>query len=170
MEYMVLQTKREFTLREKDREREERINSRLNLKKLPFQISVDNFCSRYIEMFRAFKPLFKYHEGDYAIKWCLLTQKRMKVFLLIFEANELGEEIYKENLSSRMPEFSYKTIAQIVDEGISKGYFLKLKPRNPNTTDLKIRNIRPSEDLIVQFINWQIDLISTYNNFQKKYK
>ena len=170
MEYMVLQTKREFTLREKDREREERINSRLNLKKLPFQISVDNFCSRYIEMFRAFKPLFKYHEGDYAIKWCLSTQKRMKVFLLIFEANELGEEIYKENLSSRMPEFSYKTIAQIVDEGISKGYFLKLKPRNPNTTDLKIRNIRPSEDLIVQFINWQIDLIATYTEFQNKYK
>jgi hypothetical protein len=40
MEYMVLQTKREFTLREKDREREERINSRLNLKKLPDRKSV----------------------------------------------------------------------------------------------------------------------------------
>ena len=169
MGYMILEIKKEFTLSEKDSERQERINLRLNIKKLPFKISVDNFCSRYVEMFKAFKPLFKYHEGDYALKWCLSTQKRMKVFLLIFEANELGDEIYKENLSSRMPEFSYKTIAQIVDDGISKGYFLKLKPRNPNTSDLKIRNIRPSEDLIVEFINWQIDLISTYNNFQKKY-
>ena len=166
---MLEQLKREFEVSQKDIERQVRINSRLNIKKLPFKTTVDNFCSRYVEMFRAFKPLFKYYEGDYALKWCFSTQKRMRTFLLIFEANELGNEIYKENLSSLMPDYSYKTIAQIVDDGISKGYFLKLKPRNQNTTDLKIRNIRPSEDLMVQFVNWQIDLISTYNNFQKKY-
>ena len=158
------------SLSEQDTKRTKRIISKLNLKKLPFKITEEQFCSSYTEMFRELTPLFKYEPHEYAMKWCLSTEKRMRVFLLIFKANELGEEIYKENLSSRMPEFSYKTIAQIVDEGISKGYFLKLKPRNPNTTDLKIRNIRPSEDLIVEFINWQIDLISTYNNFQKKYK
>jgi len=35
--------------------------------------------------------------------------------------------------------------------------------------DSKIRNIRPSEDLVVEFMNWNIDLISTIAGFKKKY-
>ena len=150
--------------------RDQRILSKVNLKKLPFKITIDNFSARYLEMFLDLKPLFKYKEGEYAMKWCLSTAKKMKVFLLIFEANEKGREIYKENISSQLPEYSYKTIAQIIDQGIAKGFFLKLAPRTCEMKDLKIRNIRPSEDLIVQFINWQIDLIATYTEFQNKYK
>ena len=36
--------------------------------------------------------------------------------------------------------------------------------------DSKIRNIRPSEELVVEFINWNIDLISIISGFQKKYE
>ena len=32
------------------------------------------------------------------------------------------------------------------------------KKVNYELKDLKIRNIRPSEDLIVEFLNWKIDL------------
>ena len=150
--------------------RDQRILSKVKIQKLPFKITTENFSARYLEMFLDLKPLFKYQEGEYAMKWCLSTEKKMKVFLLIFEANELGREIYKENISSQLPEYSYKTIAQIIDQGIAKGYFVKLPPRRPKTKDLKIRNIRPSEDLVVEFINWQIELIYTSDNFQNKYK
>jgi len=150
--------------------RDQRILSQLNLKKLPFKISIDNFSSKYLEMFLDLKPLFKYRSGEYAMKWCLSTEKKMKVFLLIFEANERGREIYKENISSQLPEYSYKTIAQIVDQGIVKGFFLKLAPRRCKMKDSKIRNIRPSEELVVEFMNWNIELISTISEFQKKYE
>ena len=149
--------------------RDQRILSKVNLKKLPFKITIENFSARYLEMFLDLKPLFKYQEGEYAMKWCLSTEKKMKVFLLIFEANELGTEIYKENISSMLPEYSYKTIAQIIDEGIRKKYFLKLAPRNKKAHDSKIRNIRPSEDLTIEFINWNIDVISNFSKFQNKY-
>ena len=149
--------------------RDQRILSKVNLKKLPFEITKENFSARYLEMFLDLKPLFKYQEGDYAMKWCLSTEKKMKVFLLIFEANEQGREIYKENISSQLPEYSYKTIAQIIDQGIAKGFFLKLAPRRCEMKDLKIRNIRPSEELVVEFMNWNIDLVSTISSFQKKY-
>ncbi|MDA9071365.1 hypothetical protein N9K29_01610 [Candidatus Pelagibacter sp.] len=149
--------------------RDQRILSQVNLEKLPFKISVDNFSDRYLEMFLDLKPLFKYQEGDYAMKWCLSTEKKMKVFLLIFEANEQGREVYKEIISNQLPEYSYKTIAQIIDQGIAKGYFVKLAPRRCEMKDSKIRNIRPSEDLVVEFMNWNIDLISTIAGFQKKY-
>jgi len=165
---MIL-SKKNFKLSNKNFERDQRILSQVNLKKLPFKISIDNFSDRYLEMFLDLKPLFKYQEGEYAMKWCLSTEKKMKVFLLIIEANEQGTEIYKENISSQLPEYSYKTIAQIIDQGITKGFFVKLAPRKSELKDSKIRNIRPSEELVVEFMNWNIELISTIAGFQKKY-
>jgi hypothetical protein len=158
-----------ISIKNKDSKRDQRILSQVNLKKLPFKISVDNFSARYLEMFLDLKPLFKYKKGEYAMKWCLSTEKKIKVFLLIFEANEQGTEIYKESISSQLPEYSYKTIAQIIDQGITKGYFVKLAPRRCEMKDSKIRNIRPSEELVVEFMNWNIDLISTISGFEKKY-
>ena len=158
------------SLSEQDTKRTKRIISKLNLKKLPFKITEEQFCSSYTEMFRELTPLFKYEPHEYAMKWCLSTEKRMRVFLLIFKANELGEEIYKESISSKLPEYSYKTIAQIIDDGLKKGYFIKLAPRTIISTDAKIRNIRPSEELVIEFINWNIDLLSTFSNFSKKFR
>jgi hypothetical protein len=161
--------KKNFDFSDINSKRDQRILSQVNLKKLPFKISVDNFSTRYLEMFLDLKPLFKYQKREYAMKWCLSTEKKIKVFLLIFEANEQGTEIYKESISSQLPEYSYKTIAQIIDQGIAKGYFVKLAPRRCEMKDSKIRNIRPSEELVVEFMNWNIDLISTISGFKKKY-
>ena len=156
-------------LSDEDLRREKKITSKLNLKKLPFKVSKENFCSRYAEMFKEMTPLFKYKEEEYAMKWCLSTEKRMKVFLLIFEANQLEKEIYKEKIANKLPEYSYKTIAHIVDEGVLKKFFLKIPPRNYITKDAKVRNIRPSEDLVVEFMNWHVDLISVLSKFLKKH-
>ena len=101
---------------------------------------------------------FKYQDDRPAMTWCLSTIKKFKVFLLIFEANEVGNEVYKESLSNELPEYSYKTIAQIVEEELEKGFFIKLPARMQKKNDLKVRNIRPSEDVTVEFINWNIDI------------
>ena len=166
---MIFEIDKSLVLSNQDSKREKRIIKRLNITRLPFKITEENFCSSYLEMLKDIRPLFKYKSGEYAMKWCFSTDKRMKVFLLIFEANELGKAIYKENISAQLPEYSYKTIAQIVDQGIEKGFFVKLDARAKKTNDSKIRNIRPSEDLIVEFINWNIDIIATTVSFQKKY-
>ena len=149
--------------------REKRILKRLNLKKLPFEPSMDEFCGMYIEMIADLKDSFTFEDDKPGMQWCLSTIKRFKVFLLIFEANEIGNEIYKELLSTKLPEYSYKTIAQIVDEGLEKGFFIKLPPRIREKHDLKIRNIRPSEDLTVEFINANIDMISSLMKFLGKH-
>jgi len=88
---------------------------------------------------------------------------------LIFDANENTQSIYKEEIAKRLPEYSYKTVANIIDEGLDKGYYVKLAPRNNMIKNLKIRNIRPSEDLVIDFMNWNIDLISTIAEFKDKY-
>ena len=167
---MSLMLKKISSHEEQNTKRTNRIISKLNLKKLPFKITEEQFCSSYTEMFKELTPLFRYQPHEYAMKWCLSSEKRMRVFLLVFEANELGKEIYKESISSEIPEYSYKTIAQIIDDGLKKGYFIKLEPRTKISTDAKIRNIRPSEELVIEFINWNIDLLSTFSNFSKKFK
>ena len=149
--------------------RERRILKRLNLKKLPFEPSMDEFCGMYIEMIADLKDSFTFEDDKPGMQWCVSTIKRFKVFLLIFEANEIGNEIYKELLSAKLPGYSYKTIAQIVDEGLEKGFFIKLPPRIREKHDLKIRNIRPSEDLTVEFINANIDMISSLMKFLGKH-
>ena len=150
--------------------REKRIIKRLNLKNLPFETSLEEFCSKYIEMISDLKESFILGSDKPGMQWCLSTIKKFKVFLLIFEANELGIEVYKESISSKLPEYSYKTIAQIIDEGLEKGFFIKMSARIEKKHDLKIRNIRPSEDLTVEFINSNIEIISSLMKFLKKHK
>ena len=167
---MSLKLKKIPSHKEQNTKRTNRIISKLNLKKLPFKITEEQFCSSYTEMFKELTPLFRYQRHEYAMKWCLSSEKRMRVFLLVFEANELGKEIYKESISSEIPEYSYKTIAQIIDDGLKRGYFIKLAPRTKISTDAKIRNLRPSEELVIEFINWNIDLLSAFSNFSKRFK
>ena len=164
----VAKNKNYFRLSDEDSRREKRIISKLNLKKLPFKINSEKMCDLTVAMIRHSRVVLKYQDDRPGIKWCFSSIKRLKVFLVIFEANELGEEIYKEKISSKLPEYSYKTIAHIVDDGVSKNFFLKLPPRIKKSKDLKIRNIRPSEEIIVGFVNWKIDMLSSLIDFKKK--
>jgi len=144
---MVLNITKKLNLSTEDQKRQKNIISKLNLAKLPFEISPDRMCALNLEMAR--------------------HSKKYKVFLIIFESNELGEEIYKEKISSKLPEYSYKTVAQIVDDGVKKNFFIKLDARAKTTKDLKIRNVRPSEEVIIEFINWKIDLLASLMKFKK---
>jgi hypothetical protein len=99
-----------------DLKRQKNIISKLNLKKLPFDITPDKICDLNLEMARHSKSVLKFQDDRPGIKWCFSSIKKLKVFLIIFEANELGEEIYKEKISSKLSEYSYKTVAQIVDD------------------------------------------------------
>ena len=158
---------KKINLSPEDQKRQKNIIDKLNLQKLPFNISPDKICDLNLEMARHSKLVLKYEEDKTGLKWVFSSIKKYKVFLVIFEANELGIETYKEKISSKLPEYSYKTIAQIVDEGVSRKIFLKLKARACQSKDLKIRNVRPSEDLIIEFINWKIELLSSLMKFKK---
>ena len=149
--------------------RENNILKGINLSKLPFKILDKDLFSFTKELSFNLKKIFSLSSQKESIKWCFSSQKKIKVFLIIFDANENLKSIYKEEVAKKLPEYSYKTIANIIDEGIDKGYYKKLAPRNNVIKDLKIRNIRPSEELVVDFMNWNIDLISTIAEFQKKY-
>ena len=164
---MFTKANKKLNLSNEDLKRQRNIISKLNLKKIPFDVPSDRMCDLNLEMARHSRSVLKYQEDKPSIKWCFSSIKKLKVFLIIFEANELGEEMYKEKISSLLPEYSYKTVAQIIDDGIKKKFFIKLEARGQKSKDLKIRNVRPSEEVIIEFINWKIDLLSSLMKFKK---
>ena len=148
----------------KNSTREKNIINAINLEKLPFKIEAKDIFNFTHELNLNLKKIFNFEKKS--IKWCFSSQKKIKVFLIIFDANENIKSIYKEEIAKKLPEYSYKTIATIVDEGLSKGYFVNLKSSDVGKiNDKKILNIRPSETLITDFVNWNIDAICILTNF-----
>jgi len=152
--------------------REKKIINSINLERLPFEILTKDIFTFTQELHQNVKKIFSFTRQKESVKWCFSSQKKIKVFLIIFDANENLKSIYKEEVSKRLPEYSYKTIATIIDEGLKKGYFVNLKSSDLNKiSDKKIHNIRPSEELIADFINWNIDaicILKDYCDLKKK--
>ena len=155
----------------KDSFRENNIRNGINLAKLTFKV-LDKDLFRFTkEIASNIKKIFSLSNQKDSVKWCFSSQKKIKIFLIIFNANENLKSIYKEEISKKLPEYSYKTIATIVDEGLKKGYFVTLKSLDASRNeDKKILNIRPSETLIADFINWNIDAICILKNYSDSNK
>ena len=154
----------------KQKQREERIYSKLKLEKLPFVLKRENFKVLGNAISLAFLEIYNNQVDSNQLKWVFSTVKRFKIFLEIFYANEKGDEIYKEEIAKKIPEYSYKTISKIIDEGHAKGIYVSLKPDGEVGTDAKIKNIRPSEELMVDFLNWSINIFNLLNNTITKNK
>jgi len=145
---------------EEQKLRDSRILENLNLDKLPYKITESEFKTLGLEISGCIHYIFSIRQKTETLNWCFANIKRVKIFLQIFHANELGKEIYKEEIAKKVSEYSYKTIAKIIDDGIQKGYFVLLTPDGVSGKDGKIKNIRPSEELVTDFLNLSIEFIS----------
>ena len=139
--------------------REERINKNLNLNKLPGRLKQKSSRALGAEISNFIHHVFIERAKSQSLNWCFDNIKRVKIFLQIFHANESGAEIYKEEIAKNLSEYSYKTIAKIVDEGLAKGFFVLLSPTDNVGKDGKVKNIRPSEELITDFLNLCIEIL-----------
>jgi folate-dependent phosphoribosylglycinamide formyltransferase PurN len=140
--------------------REKRIADKLNLEKLPYTLKSDAFKALGSEISNFIHYVFSIRKKTKSLNWCFANVKRIKIFLQIFHANESGKESYKEEIAKNIPEYSYKTIAKIINDGIQSGYFELLSPDGTKSRDNKIKNIRPSEELVTDFLNLGIEIIS----------
>ena len=154
----------------KQKEREDRIYSKLKLEKLPFELKQENFKILGNAISLAFREINNNQVDSVQLKWTFSTIKRFKIFLEIFYANEKGEEVYKEEIAKKVPEYSYKTISKIIDDGHAKGVYVALNPDGASGTDAKIKNIRPSEELMIDFLNWSINIFKLLDTTVKKNK
>ena len=155
---------------EKQKLRDLRIISKLNLEDLPFKITNNNFKTLGSVISLAFREINNSKIKSDKLRWCFSTIKRFKIFLEIFYSNEENKEIYKEEIAKKLREYSYKTISKIIDDGHAKGVYVSLVPDGEVGKDAKIKNIRPSEELMIDFLNWSINIFNLLNDTIKKNK
>ena len=86
-----------------------------------------------------------------SIKWFLKSHKKVRVFSCIMDKFVANEPIYKESIIKDLREFSYKTITTIIDESITRKYLT-----NTFNGGKKIKLLKPSEELIIDLLNWNI--------------
>ena len=140
--------------------RTQRINSFLKLSKLPSQFQKLNSSSLGAIVSNFVHHVFIEKTKSLSLNWCFANIKRAKIFFQIFHANQMGKEMYKEEIAKNLTEYSYKTIAKIIDEGVSNGYYILLAADIINGRDTKVKNIRPSEELITDFLNLSIEILA----------
>ena len=157
-------------MKSRDRDRTIEISEKINLENLPFKINKNKLNELFTDIAEDFSQTLKNINDLKKIKWCLSTVKKAKVFSVIYLANENGKSIYKEEISKLLSEYSYKTIATIVDEGMAKGYYVELDPVDKKNLDKKIKNIRPSLDVMSEFYNWNISRIERSYKIIEKFK
>lgn len=156
-------------MRIKERDRILEIIKKVNLKKSPLNLDKDNFGFFASDMAKDLSKNYADMNMSADLKWCMSTIKKAKVFICIYQANEAGKPSYKEEIAKNLNEYSYKSIAVIVDEGISRGYYVPLNPIDSEVVDKKVKNIRPSTSLMASFYNWNIERISTLSLIINKY-
>ena len=106
---------------DKQKLRDQRVLSQLNLEKLPFKVDAKNFKNLGQSISLLFRMFYNNQIKSEELRWCFSTVKKLKIFLEIFNANEEGREIYKEEIAKKVSEYSYKTISKIIDDGNKKG-------------------------------------------------
>ena len=157
-----------------DKNRQEEIFKKINTHELPFSIKPQELHDFGLDIANGLSKVVSSINTNQSLKWCLSTVKKAKVFILVYQANVRGLPIYKEEIAKKLVEYSYKTIATIIDEGIQKNYYVPLEPSEhldgKKITDKKVKNIRPSSDLVAAFYNWNIERIALTANLIKKYK
>ncbi|MDA9091895.1 hypothetical protein N9J56_01235 [Pelagibacteraceae bacterium] len=138
----------------------QRIIKKLNLDKLPPNSKNYDVKELGATISEFIHHVFIERKKSDPLNWCFANIKRIKIFLQIFHANQSGKQIYKEEIAKNLSEYSYKTIAKIIDDGIMKNHFVLLPADGVIGKDTKVKNIRPSEELIVDFLNLSLEIIS----------
>ena len=117
---------------------------------------VDNEIALY-DHYKNSKTL-KYFSG--MEKWNLLLE--------VIKCSSAGEIVYKEKLAKKL-QCSHKTLNKYINEALEGGLFIMLNPMSGKIKDKRIINIRPSEDLIIDFINYSVQNVVKTLNFVKNH-
>ena len=146
--------------------RYENISNKLNLKLINAEKKKENMHETY-NLSKDFSSLglsqYKHFTENKILKYFCGMQK-WELLLRVIHSSALGEVVYKEKLSKKL-NCSQKTLTKYIDECIDAGFFVYLNPTGTKITDKRIINIRPSEDLAVEFINYKIETIQGYLKF-----
>ena len=107
---------------------------------------------------------------DESISYFIQNMKRYRILVAVMDEYSVNANAtYKEQIIKKLRIYSYKTISNIIDDAISRGYFKYIN--RPNKTNKeKIKKFRPTTSLISNYVNWTLVHVKNINNFLKSIK
>ena len=95
------------------------------------------------------------------------TNEKWKLLNLIFYYSTKGESFYKAKCMKYL-KMSARTFDAIIKEAVDRGFFIYLAPYH-SPINSKIKNIRPSEKLCVEYTRYNVDRCERGVKFFKRY-
>ena len=107
---------------------------------------------------------------DESISYFLQNMKRYRILVVVMnEYSTNANATYKEQVIKKLRIYSYKTISNIIDDAIGRGYFKYINKPN-KTNKEKIKKFRPTTTLVSNYVNWTLTYIKKINKFMKSIK
>ena len=108
-------------------------------------------------------------QSDECLTYFLQNMKRYKILLCIMESYNSGPT-YKEEIIKKLRIYSYKTISNILDDCLARGYIKYVNTSFSNNSKKKIKKFRPTSILITNYINWTLQHVGNINRTLKNIK
>jgi hypothetical protein len=80
---------------------------------------------------------------------------KWKILNLIIHRSAKGEPFYKSQ-AIKMLKLSSRTFDKIIKDAVDKGFFIYADPMSLILPQTQIKNLRPSEELIIQYTKYNI--------------
>ena len=147
------------------------------LKPIYKKIIVDHHCKlenidKVLNMTKDFTELnLKAYENVYSnniLKYFFDNKDKWLLLNEIVKASAAGELVYKESLSKKLG-VSAKTLNKYIDEALEGDLFIVMNPHSMKKKDNRIVNIRPSVELTVAYIDYNVSKIIDNINFLENY-
>ena len=110
---------------------------------------------------------YKIHE---CLVYFIQNMKRYRILTAVMnEYSVSANASYKELIVKKLRVYSYKTISNIIDDALDRGYFKYINGSNKIQKE-KIKKFRPTCNLVSNYVNWTLQNVSNINKFLKKIK
>ena len=111
--------------------------------------------------------LYDHYKNSKTLKY-FSGMEKWNLLLEVVRCSSTGEIVYKEKLAKKL-RCSHKTLTKYINEALEGGLFIMLNPISGVIKDKRIVNIRPSEDLIIDFVNYSVQNVVKTLNFVKNH-
>ena len=109
-------------------------------------------------------------QSDECLTYFLQNMKRYKILLCIMDNYSNSGTTYKEEIVKKLRIYSYKTISNILDDCLERGYIKYTNTSFSNNSKRKIKKFRPTSILITNYINWILQHVGNLNKTLKNIK
>ena len=149
-----------------------KIINKIDHEKLNFKLDSEEKLSKLL--FNVNKFMVKRLEAsniDECLTFFLQNMKRYRILTSVMESySDNANSTYKEEIIKKLRVYSYKTISNIIDDALEKGYIKYINHDIGNTEKKKIKRFRPTTTLVSNYLNWTITNVANFNNGIKDIK